>query len=73
MKRIEITLTETAREVLQTLSTQGVSSVRELTRAQIFFEGAARLFVLNEQQSPIAVQIPVAEFEPSERFWRTMV
>jgi transposase len=35
MKRVEITLTETERRMLETLSTQGVSSVRELTRAQI--------------------------------------
>jgi putative transposase len=35
MSRVEITLTEAERQVLETVSTQGVSSVRELTRAQI--------------------------------------
>jgi putative transposase len=35
MRRVEITLTETERQGLETLSRQGVSSVRELTRAQI--------------------------------------
>lgn len=35
MKRVEITLTEAERALLETLSNQGVRSVREVTRAQV--------------------------------------